>query len=615
MKHPLRLFSVLILLVMAGSVSSAFAQSTRFAFVNKERTLIFIHEGDQKDTLFLPVPAQKFRAERIAVLGSTSDGKSLLVAGQIYYAAIGSGAQAMVQGFFRIPIPEHGKQLDYTTLLTQGKILRQVYEDATKILPLGVITPDGQRWFGTWMSSAPNNPAFTVYHGRFDQNGDLTTTDSAVVTGAAAFDAGYHMSNLTTTEDGVKLLFVVVDKLTSGGLNRARIGRWVPGEEVAFTGDGSLTAQMNSVIGGSAPVTDKAFGFAVRGVGSTDAAKLQFAVVTQSNNDEIKIYEIQNVANPVLNANFVKGTITRSALPGNLDFFTGYTGNNGDVYSEAPQQGNGGDMMFSRDGSKLIFVTREFPEDVTIRPQSSAIFEYGLNSGEINLLYNDEAREERQPIFVDGTGIIPEPEQVITVTPNTINFGTVLVPATKTNTFTITNTGTVDANITGVSLGSAPEFTITANSVGATAPYAFSLAPNATATFDVTFTPTVKGTTTSSFVVTWDTDKSLTQTITGTGDLDAGSVARDYQEVFTFSVAPNPVQGAAVISLNGVETSNVSLELVDATGRAVWSASSKLNVGATSTFDLNAQNLAAGSYFLVVRAADVQAVGQVMITK
>src|SRR6476661_5404183 len=99
MKHSLRLFSLLILLVMAGTVSSAFAQSTRFAFVNKERNLIYIHEGDQKDTLFLPVPAQKFRAERIAVLGSSSDGKSLLVGGKIMYAAIGSNLQDSVVGF------------------------------------------------------------------------------------------------------------------------------------------------------------------------------------------------------------------------------------------------------------------------------------------------------------------------------------------------------------------------------------------------------------------------------------------------------------------------------------------------------------------------------------
>jgi hypothetical protein len=615
MKHSLRLFSVLILLVIAGSVSSAFAQSTRFAFVNKERNLIYIHEGEQKDTLFLPVPAQKFRAERLAVLGSTADGKSLLVGGQIYYAAVGSGAQAMVQGFFRIPIPEHGKQLDFTTLITQGKILRQVYENTTKILPLGVITPDGQRWFGTWMSAAPNNPSFKVYHGRFDQNGDMTNTDSAEVTGADAFDAGYHMSNLTTTEDGVKLLFVVVDKLTSGGQNRARIGRWVPGTPVAFTGD-QLTAQFKSIVGGAAAIPDLAFGFAVRGIGTTDNAKMQLAVATQANNDEITIYEIQNVANPTLSSNQIKGTINRAILPSDLNFFTGWTPNEDDVYSEAPQLGNGGDMMFSRDGQNVIFVVREWPEQHTIRPAASAIYEYGLTSGQVNLLWNDVTKEERQPIFVDGTGIIPLAEQKLQITPSSLQMGTVVIDgSTKaTQRFTIKNVGTVDASVTEVSMFSTPAFTFGANSLGATAPYAFTLAPEQEAWFDVNFMPESAGATTANITVKWSTDSSRTFTATGTGQTQ-GSVARDYREVFTFSVAPNPVQNAATISLKGVETSNVALELVDATGRTVWSATSKLTAGSTSTFDLNAQNLAAGSYFLVVRAADVQGVSQVVITK
>src|SRR5687767_13014302 len=65
MKHSLRFFS-LLLLVIAGSLSSAFAQtSTRFAYVNKERNLIYIHEGEQRDTLFLPNAAQKFGASRL----------------------------------------------------------------------------------------------------------------------------------------------------------------------------------------------------------------------------------------------------------------------------------------------------------------------------------------------------------------------------------------------------------------------------------------------------------------------------------------------------------------------------------------------------------------------
>lgn len=571
--------------------------------------MIYIHEGDQKDTLFQPIPAQKFRAERIAVLGSTSDGKSLLVGGKIMFAAIGSGVQDSLVGFFRIPVPEHGKPLTMTQLLTEGKILREVNEEVTKILPLGVITPDNNHWYAYWMSSAPNNPDFKIYHGNFNENANSTNSnvDSAVVSGPQAFEAGYHTSNLTCTEDGNMAMFVVIDGLLTDGLEKGKIVRWTPGGTPTMT---DITAKFPSSVGSP----DKGFAFAVRGIGPVSAAKMQMAFVTEPDNATITIYELQNLSNPSLNT--PKATISRLALPSGLDFFTGYTGNEGDVYSQAPQQGNGGDMMFNRDGSKVIFVTRESPEDQTIRPQSSAIYEYDLAGGQINLLWNDVTKEERQPIFVDGTGIIPEPEQLITVTPGSLDFGTVNIGSNSTKRVTITNTGTIDANITEVVLGPIAEFAITANSLSLSAPYAFTLAPAASAWFDVTYTPVVAGSPTSGFTVNWAADKTTTISITGTGKTTGGgSVARDYREVFAFSVSPNPAKSAAVVTLKGVETSNVSLELVDATGRAVWRASSKLNAGSTSTFDMNAQNLAAGSYFLIVRAADVQAIGQVVITK
>lgn len=611
MKHSLRLFIVLILLVMAGSVSSAFAQSTRFAFVNKERNLIYIHEGDQKDTLFLPIAASKFRAERIAVLGSTSDGKSLFIAGKIMFAAIGSGVQDSLVGFFRIPIPEHGKQLSMTQLLTEGKILREVNEEVTKILPLGVITPDNNHWYAIWGSSAPNNPSFTFYHGNFNESAkpDNSNVDTAIVTGQGAFEAGYHTSNVTCTEDGNMGMFVVVDQLLTDGLEKVKIVRWTPGSNPVFT---DITSKFPSSVGSP----DKAFAFAIRGIGPSSQAKMQMAVVTEPDNATITIYELQNLANPSFNN--PKATISRSALPNGWDFFTGYTGNSGDVYSQAPQQGNGGDMMFNRDGSKVIFITRESPENELLRAESSAIFEYGLTSGQINLLYNDTKQQERQPIFVDGTGIIPVAEQKLQITPSSLDMGTVLADGQTSSTkrFTIKNIGTIPATISEISMVATPAWVGFSNSLGLSAPYAFTLAPEAEAWFDLTFMPEGGGSSSANIVIKWSADSSRTIVATGSGkEVGGGSVARDYREVFTFSVAPNPVHGAAVISLKGVETSNASLELVDATGRSVWSASSKLNAGATSTFDLNAQNLAAGSYFLIVRANDVQAMSQVVITK
>jgi hypothetical protein len=203
---------------------------------------------------------------------------------------------------------------------------------------------------------------------------------------------------------------------------------------------------------------------------------------------------------------------------------------------------------------------------------------------------------------------------MLEITPVEMKFQNVMIGSSKTLQLTVKNVGTIPAQIKSVTLGSLPEYTITANSQGVSAPYAFTLAENATATFDITFTPTVDGPTASDVTVQWNGDSSRTVVMRGRGEL-SGAVSRDYTEVFTFGITPNPVVAQSVITLKGVETSNASLELVDATGRSVWSASSKLTAGSSSTFELDAQNLAAGSYFLIVRAADVQAVRQVVVTK
>ena len=614
MKHSLRILSVLLLLVITGSLSSAFAQSsTRFAFVNKERNLIYIHEGDQKDTLFLPIASQKFGASRLAVLGSAPDGKSLLVAGRIHFAAIGTGEQDSIQGFFRVPIPEHGKPLDSVTMFRDGRILRRVFENTTKVLPLGAITPDGNSWYGIWMSSAPNNPKFIMYHGNFNQNdifGNLT--DTAFTEGADSFDGGYHMTNVTTTADGNMFIFAIIDKLQSGGLEIVRMVRWRPGSQPLLS---DITNRIPDL--GLEYSPDKSTAFAIRGAGTADNPRLFMAVVTKPDDEEITIYELANLAQPSFGAAASRGTIYRASLPQNYDFFTGYTGNNDDVYAQAPQQGNGGDMMFNRDGSKVIFVTRSFIEDLNTRPQYSAIFEYDISGGSITELYNDVTKEERQPIFVDGTGILPEPPQVVTVTPSNITLpAAIYIGEDTTLVFTIKNTGTVDASIKSVALGSSPGFAITSNSIGATAPYAFTLIPEQEATFTLTFTPTSVGNFNGTMTVSWSDDSSRTVSFSGRGaNKPIESVERPYTEVFTLSVSPNPMTSASVVTLKGVETSNVSLELVDATGRAVWNATSKLNAGTESKFDLNAQELSAGSYFLIVRANDVVTMRQVVVTK
>ncbi|RME18397.1 MAG: DUF2341 domain-containing protein [Bdellovibrio sp.] len=175
----------------------------------------------------------------------------------------------------------------------------------------------------------------------------------------------------------------------------------------------------------------------------------------------------------------------------------------------------------------------------------TAIVEYipqtvAAHSDTVQVDYNDGVAAQSATSTVQGTGKNPA---LLTSTPNTYNFGNQAQGSSTVQSFTIQNTGDVDA--TGISFPalSAP-FSITANTCGAT------LAPSASCSVDVTYAPTTTGTYNDTLIanyndgagsqslnVSLDATASSPATLTSTpASYDFGNVANMSTQTQTFTL-------------------------------------------------------------------------------
>jgi ASPM-SPD-2-Hydin domain-containing protein len=98
------------------------------------------------------------------------------------------------------------------------------------------------------------------------------------------------------------------------------------------------------------------------------------------------------------------------------------------------------------------------------------------------LSFTDDAPGSPQTVALNGTG------ESIALSPNPVNYGTVVVGQSSTMAVTVKNVGPATVSLTGFSItGETSDFSITANTCGGT------IAPGATCSISVKFAPTVKG--------------------------------------------------------------------------------------------------------------------------
>ncbi len=150
--------------------------------------------------------------------------------------------------------------------------------------------------------------------------------------------------------------------------------------------------------------------------------------------------------------------------------------------------------------------------------------------------------------YGNSVSVIRDLMPAFSVTPTSIAFGDVYVDSSKTDSVTVTNTGTATLDITSVVSDNA-KFTVT--------PTAGSLVPAESMEFYITFAPTNAGAETGNIIFTHNATTSPdTITVTGTG-VEVGVEEQPMISkplVFGFaSSMPNPMQGSTTISFSATD--------------------------------------------------------------
>ena len=184
------------------------------------------------------------------------------------------------------------------------------------------------------------------------------------------------------------------------------------------------------------------------------------------------------------------------------------------------------------------------------------------------------------------------PTAALTATPSSITFGDVVVGTESTQTIRLTNSGTANATVSGVTPS------VAAVSVsGLTVP--MTLAPGASANFTAVFKPTAASSVSGNITVTSNaTDASMPITLTGTGEaavlqLTASPTSISFGNASTGSTNAKQV----TVTNTGNESATISSVTVAGTGFSLGSSGTgvTLNPGQSQTYTVDFNPTAAAT--------------------
>ncbi|MDE3178757.1 MAG: choice-of-anchor D domain-containing protein, partial [Acidobacteriota bacterium] len=162
------------------------------------------------------------------------------------------------------------------------------------------------------------------------------------------------------------------------------------------------------------------------------------------------------------------------------------------------------------------------------------------------LTVSDDAPGSPQSVALSGTGATPAP--AITYSPASLTFGNQLVGASSSpQTLTLTNSGTAPLTITAATVSGA--FSQTNNCVT-------TLAPSASCTFNVTFSPTETVSSSSTDTASNSGSVSVTSNVSGTAPAAnvTGTAVADFSLALTGPSSP-PIAGATSTTITAAASS------------------------------------------------------------
>lgn len=194
-------------------------------------------------------------------------------------------------------------------------------------------------------------------------------------------------------------------------------------------------------------------------------------------------------------------------------------------------------------------------------------------------------------IWLKGTGNqAATPKIALSVT--SLKFGDVKIGEKSSQSVTVSNTGKDKLTITGATLKSGTSFSVKAGTLPV------SIDAGQTVTFTVDFTPPSDKAYSDELTIASNDPKTPNSVVTmnGLGVSDITSVPGVISDLFEMTVTPNPIVDNSVINFNVKKSANVSIELIDATGRVINTLFDGVTTGAN--VGLNAAQLSSGTYYI-----------------
>lgn len=228
----------------------------------------------------------------------------------------------------------------------------------------------------------------------------------------------------------------------------------------------------------------------------------------------------------------------------------------------------------------------------------------------VKIKSNAENDPEKQ-ITLTGTGIKASTGPVATLNKQSIEFTETNVDETSEQTFEISNTGNEALTVTNITVPGAY------SNVFVIDPTSFSIAVNKKQEVKVTFNPSEEGTFATNMTIVSNAKNSPTtlpisaEAVVGVDDFTVKS------EIISLVAGPNPFASQTKIELilNGTINRTIEISMIDANGQTVKSIENGTFIPGSYNFDLNANELASGTYFVVAKTKDFTTQIPVVIVK
>jgi hypothetical protein len=251
-------------------------------------------------------------------------------------------------------------------------------------------------------------------------------------------------------------------------------------------------------------------------------------------------------------------------------------------------------VNFSIPGGKSFTIPAGSSYDMTIQFKPS----YAIDYDSWVIIHSNAENTPDMKVTLTAKGKEQATGPKVTLSKQSIAFADTYAGSTSNQTLDITNGGTTQLNVTSITVPAKyiDVFTIDQPS--------FTLAPGAKKTITVTFSPATTGTystnmTIASNALSGAAIVALSANATvGVNDNVTAS------NLMTITASPNPIKSISNIefSWNGISSEQISIVLIDESGRTVKEiANTGFNPGSYH-FNLDSKGLAVGAYHIVAKS-------------